>query len=346
MKKIFFVLFLSFYCSCSAFAGVGTTTGLVLLEPLDARSVGLGGACASLDGYAAYLYYNPASLGTLTNAQFLCYFHNSSVIGINQGSITFAYPLKSIGTFGIDVVYLNAGKMEVNFPDGTSSEVISEQDFTGTISFGKTIFTNWNVGLNAKAVSSRLIESKSAFGFGFDAGVLYKGLLDKRLNAGLSLQNIGTGLKYIEQKDPFPVLMDGGLSYDLRVWSVGILVAADGVYRMKEELFRLKAGIEGNYGPLFLRGGCPLSSADDEKFTVGIGGKMDEEMLSDLMGTGKSAGSRKEKKEGKEDKNKQFLNKYFLDYGITFSKNLGLSHRVSIGMELGRSQDKSGGKKK
>ena len=303
MKKLYFVMILVFVCSISGFAGSGNTSGVVLLEPLGARSIGLSGACSSLSGDVTFLHYNPASLSDLKIQEISLLYYNSGTTGINYGSITYGQSV-GFGNAAISVAYLNAGEMDLNFIDGSTATVISESDIIGSVSIGIPLGDKLSIGASAKALYSTLVGSKSALGIGGDAGIRYSNFMLEGLNVGVSVLNIGMGLKYLDTTEGMPMAIQGGASYMLNniIPDLNIMAALDGVYLMSDKLFEVRTGIEGSYKEFSGRIGMPFNSTDDASFTVGVGYKLDE---------------------------------FLFDYGAVFGKALGLTHRISMGMKFG-----------
>ncbi|MFH1823659.1 MAG: PorV/PorQ family protein [Candidatus Firestonebacteria bacterium] len=303
-KSLILIVFVVFNCNF-VFAGAGATSGGVLLEPLGARSVGLGGACSSLTEDVTFLHYNPASLVGLKVSEISVLYYNSGTTGMNYGSITYGQPI-GFGNAGISVAYLNGGEMELNFIDGSTTNVISEQDVRGTISIGIPFGEKLGLGASAKVLYSSLVNSRSASGIAADVGAIYKGLILDEVNVGASVVNIGTGLKYLDTVESLPINIQGGVSYNFNIIEdIKLLVAVDGVYSLNDKVLMIRSGIEGNYGDISVRIGVPFSSVDDQSWTVGVGYR---------------------------------LNEFGFDYGASFGKVLGLTHRISIGMKLGEEE--------
>jgi len=303
-KLRIFAVVLSFLFKGICFAGSGNTSGVVLLEDIGAKGAGLVGACSSLTGDITLLRYNPASIADMNSAQLSALYYNSGTTGINYGSITYGMPV-GIGVLGLNVSYLNGGEMELNFIDGSTTNVLSEQDIAGSVSLGIPLGDKMCIGASVKALSSTLVGSKSALAFAGDAGAVYKGFIFAGLNIGASVSNLGLGIKYLDTNESLPLNVQGGASYSILglVEDLKITAAVDGVYSVNDKVLGLKAGVEGNYKEFSGRIGMPFNSTDDQSFTVGAGYMMD--------------------------------NQYSIDYGAVFGKALGLSHRISVGMKLG-----------
>ncbi|OGF45354.1 MAG: hypothetical protein A2452_02140 [Candidatus Firestonebacteria bacterium RIFOXYC2_FULL_39_67] len=283
-------------------SSTGNTSGTVLIEDIGAKGAGLAGACSSLIGDITLLRYNPASIADLSGAQLSALYYNSGTTGINYGSITYGMPV-GIGVLGLNVSYMNGGEMELNFIDGSTTNVLSEQDISGSVSLGISLGAKLGIGVSVKALSSTLVGSKSALAFAGDAGAVYKGFILDGLNIGASMSNLGLGIKYLDTTESLPLNVQGGASYSILglAEDLKVTIAVDGVYSVNDKVFGLKAGVEGDYKEYSGRVGIPFNSTADQSFTVGAGYKFDN---------------------------------YSIDYGAVFGRALGLSHRISVGMRL------------
>jgi len=193
--------------------------------------------------------------------------------------------------------------MELNFIDGSTTNVLSEQDISGSVSLGISLGAKLGIGVSVKALSSTLVGSKSALAFAGDAGAVYKGFILDGLNIGASMSNLGLGIKYLDTTESLPLNVQGGASYSILglAEDLKVTIAVDGVYSVNDKVFGLKAGVEGDYKEYSGRVGIPFNSTADQSFTVGAGYKFDN---------------------------------YSIDYGAVFGRALGLSHRISVGMRL------------
>lgn len=307
MKIIKAIVAAIFICG-SAYGSAGNSSGFVLQEDLGARSVGLAGACTSLSGEVILMHYNPASLAEITEPQMATLFYNSGLTGVNFITVSFAQKLGKIGTFGVSIGYLDAGQMDLNFIDGSTVTVTSEQDILATASLGVNVAKRINAGLSLKGLYSTLINTNSTLTAALDAGAVYKGFIIEDIDIGICLQNLGLGLKYLDTIEPLPLVIQAGGSYSFKLDEIKLLVAADGIYDINNRTKKIVIGLEGSYKDFFARAGLPLSSFDDRMATAGIGYKLDE---------------------------------FIFDYGITFGKTLDIAHRISISMKPGESGGKS-----
>jgi hypothetical protein len=203
--------------------------------------------------------------------------------------------------------------MDLNFIDGSTATVVSEQDIVGDVSFGMPLDKTMDAGASIKVLYSTLIGSKSALSFAGDIGLVYKDFMMSDLNLGISALNYGTGLAYLASTELLPFTIQGGASYNFTVADIKFVVAADGTYGVNDKVLGIKTGIEGRYQEFAVRVGVPISTVDDELAMVGVGYTLEDS--------------------------------YVFDYTVSLGKSLGLMHRVSVGIKFETEGRKSPSKK-
>jgi len=225
-KIIVLSLFTIYHLPFTLFAaGPGSSTANFLKIGIGARGVAMGGAFSAISDDASSVYWNPAGLGQLTRKE-ASFMHNEWVEDIGYDYIGYAHPLKpgDKGVFGGSLYYLTAGSIQGYDWEGTPLKKYGADDTAAVFSYGRKITgkrfkmpdRGLYAGTNLKLINKRLA-TKSAFGIAFDAGVLYKpgwSLLDGNLQFAGVLQNLGTGLKFVEKHDPFPFNFKIGSAYN------------------------------------------------------------------------------------------------------------------------------------
>ena len=289
----------------AAETGTGGLPGYWLGQGAGARALAMGGAYTALGGDASALYWNPAGLAPLKRKE-LSLTHVQLFEETRHDFIVYAHPFRKLA-LGLGGGQLYTGGIiktdALNNPVGKFSDSYS----TVLAGIGTEVVENrLYFGFAAKQVS-RSMDSYNASGYGLDAGLLADISGEKspaELSLGLSVKNIvAPSLKREFFTDEFPLDVSAGAA--VRLLERALVISAD-VKKKKGDDARLAAGVEYNFDSLSLRAGY-----DKPDPTFGFGVK---------------------------------LGNASLDYALLSSreKELGLSHRFSLGLKFGRNADLAG----
>ncbi len=188
---------------------VGTSAANFLKIPVDAIGTARGEAVVTGFNDPATMYYNPSTLALISQpATHFSYVDWYEGISINHAAI--AIPLSSWGVFGVNLVSMNSGQMEI------TTEI--DQDGTGDffdvgalqlgVAFARSLTDHFMIGANAKVLRETIMNSH-AQGVALDIGGRYvtpwKGLV-----LGFSISNFGTKMQItgddlLTTNDPDPL---------------------------------------------------------------------------------------------------------------------------------------------
>lgn len=277
--------------------GAGSSAGATLTQSVSAKAASMADAYSSLSGEVIALHYNPAGLSTLQESELSTMY----LRGLNNdtlGSIIFGKNF-SFGTIAASILYYDTGKIELYDLAENKISKIGKRDIIVTVGIGKSIFKEKvGLGLNIKGISSEIFGEK-AHAFAADIGAQYHGLIDM----GLSVQNVGTALTYIDKKESLPEIVRLGMSHTISFTQHAITTAVDVPYFINEEETLGLAGLEYCYDNLFsVRGGYRFNFTDSSR--------NDEQQV--IAGIGLNR------------------NNFFLDYSVGITKNLDIPHYISI----------------
>ncbi len=199
-----------------SYAAVGDSGAQSLKIGIGARAIGMGESFVALADDADAIYWNPGGLGQIEKKE-ISMMYNQWFEGIKQGYVGYVHPLGNIGTFGGAVSYLIVGDMDRTEIDSDGDDVPTSQTFGAndmfvTLSYGRKI-KMLDVGVSLKYITEK-IEDESATAFAVDLGFLYATPVPK-LNVGLSVQNLGTKIKFISESDLLPLNFKLGASYKM-----------------------------------------------------------------------------------------------------------------------------------
>lgn len=242
-------------------ADAGTSSFPFLKINVGARAVAMGGAFTGLANDATALYYNPAGLAVMQRPSFVAGYHNYFE-DLQSGMVGYVRP-GSIGTFGLQVVYLNYGEFIETDQAGNVLGEFSGGDLLFGLSFARSYNSMFSYGVTAKFLYEKL-EEYSATGVAVDIGVRYeteelnsRGFeRENKFTAGLIIQNLGTQLSALGSdtaKYSLPLAIRGGGSAQLE--GLPLLFTADIILPTDNDLH---FGVGAEYlelQPLYLRAG-------------------------------------------------------------------------------------------
>jgi outer membrane protein OmpA-like peptidoglycan-associated protein len=269
------------------------------------RSTALGGASAALISGVESLHGNPAGLGYLTAAE-AEFIHNSWIQEINQENLLFGLPVAKELSLAVGVNYLGLGTLE---PTGITSagDMIQEGGQINLSLLGISLGQGWRitpqiaVGTALRFYTQNLGDSQPMT-FLADLGGLYT--LSPELTLGLTVSQLGLGIAGYAL--PATVRLGGAYAWSLQkdhllrpTLDLELLMGAP-------DQSWVHAGLEYQMYEVFLvRLGYQFTSAPGPSGLAGL-----------TAGLGLK------------------LNQWFLGYTAAPQGDLGLSHRLSIGMQF------------
>lgn len=298
----------------------GTTSATFLKYGVGSRAVAMGGSFGGLADDITAMYWNPAGLAQLTSSE-LSVTHNESFEGIRDDFAGYAFPYRN-GVLGIAFYGLytprdlerRSGLFE-NDPYEPLSSVeglFQAYDIAGHISYARYFKDNLAFGASLKYIQET-IDTYSAFGVALDIGSLYK-FKNVPLSLGLSIQNIGTPIKFIDK------------AYDLP-----LNVRLGSAYKVNNNLTATLDFNQPNDDYLFISAGAEYSPMSLFAIRAGYQYRINGLELGDLYGFSAGVGF-----------NIKMQNMLFkIDYAFVPFSVLGDSHRVTIGIVFGNPNSKT-----
>ncbi len=192
-------------------SGPGTTAADILNIPVGARAIGMGESYVAQADDLSSLYWNPAGLALMQERQ-ASFSYNQLVKDLSYQNAGIGIPLEN-GALGASISYLSYG----NIPGyDTSGQSIGDQTaYSGVGTFGASwLGSQWSAGANIKGIQEKLSDV-SATGVAFDVGgnLIYpKPVFGGTMRLGAVVQNMGSGMKLLQQNDPFPTDWKVGLA--------------------------------------------------------------------------------------------------------------------------------------
>ncbi|MDD5688425.1 MAG: PorV/PorQ family protein [Elusimicrobia bacterium] len=295
-------------CTGNLQAGVCSSAMEFLKVGIGAKQEAMGGAQVAVAEDVNSVYWNPAGLGSVSSTE-LSFMHLSLFEGINYEYLALGHPVSEDSTIGLQIMYLNYGNIDKTLEDvnGAYDTVgsvgsYSAKDMGGAISYGKQVDETINIGGSLKMVSQK-IDNDTASGFGLDLGIEYMPVKGG-LQLGLAVQNIGGKVG----SDNLPGNIKAGLGKKFSAFEGenNLTVAADANYELDSATTKENIGLELVVAEMVaIRAGYKLGY-DEETYTLGGGFKMSGESST-----------------------------FNIDYAFIPTKDLGDTHRVSLGIKFG-----------
>jgi hypothetical protein len=253
--------------------GQGAVPFPILLNSPDARISGMGETGSAMNSGITATYWNPAGLAFLRTTQFpkhvvpgradgytTTYYEvveniSSYPLLENSGklfsSTAVGVNIKSFGFMAIDFRYATYGEQTRIAEDGRHLGKYNSNESCIGLAYGSSIGNDWGIGFKVKYFNSNIAPAPynpmyqmDGRGFIFDAGILWNPSLgldsasyidNKGLSVGLSFQNLGGDIEYINETEPLPSLVRLGGALKMNLSQVTTLsLATDWVHPLYE----------------------------------------------------------------------------------------------------------------
>jgi len=186
----------------------------------DARAMSMASSAIGISDGINALNYNPAGLANMRGTE-LALSHTNWFMGSKHDFIGVGMRLgqaegtrqKAEGTaFGIGLTRLTQGGIEGRNADRSGSGSYGAYDQSISLAMGKR-YGSYNIGGSVKYLQSSIAGEK-AVSYAVDLGVR-KNLYSLPLSMGISVQNLGPAMRYLDQKDPLPLSVSAGFAFML-----------------------------------------------------------------------------------------------------------------------------------
>jgi len=279
MQKISIILLLLLSFNRAAYALESGTSFLKIDS--DARAVSMGSAYTSLASGVGAMSYNIAGLSRVNSVE-VGFSHTNWLMDSKHDFIGIALPIKPRGEMpggkpsnswvaGLGITRLSNSSMEVRNADRSAGGSFSSYDQAISVGFGRVIGGN-RLGLGIKYLES-YIAGEKALGVAVDLGFSRTLNTYLPINIGLSMQNFGNGVKYLNQSDPLPLSFAAGISCSI---IAGVTLSLDAKRMVYDKQTNISFGTEyALLSGFALRSGylanTNLNSIKDKGFSAGVG---------------------------------------------------------------------------
>lgn len=312
MKCLSLILSALLTASSAQAAGAGSSTANFLKMGVGGRGVAMGEAQTAAVNDATSLYWNPAGLAGLRQNE-VSFMHNTFVQGINHDVLYYAHPtFQGWGTLGAGLSLFRVGDVTGYDTLGVKTGELTASDTLLTLGWGKSWerldwFSGLHTGVSVKFLQKKLADD-SASAFLADGGLLYEAREGwaQGLKTGVTILNMGQGLKFIDETDKLPRTTKLGLAYPF--FGDHMTVSGDYVLPSDNDAYFNLGGEYKLWDIIALRLGYNGQNDADAGLTYGVG--FGNERLR-------------------------------VDYALVPFGKLGDSHRVSVGFRFGQNYRKT-----
>lgn len=275
----------------------GTSAANFLKIGVGSRPMAMGDAAIATINSAEALYWNVAAM-TRIDANFsLAVSSMDWLVDTRNSYFAAAYKLEGVGSFGLDVQYLNYGNIEETtvYDQNGTGRYLSANDFMIGFGYARALTDRFTFGIKLKYINETIADA-SADAFAVDLGAVFlTSFFNNKFRLAASLSNFGTKLQFkgrdlsVTYNIPdnpsnkqipadlstiewdLPLLLRFGISnYFVDNDDVSLLVAYD-VLDSRDYEVRHNVGAElGLYKTVYLRGGYKFNY-DEVTYTVGMG---------------------------------------------------------------------------
>jgi hypothetical protein len=255
------------------FEKVGTLGGQSLKIGVGARAAAMGDAYTAISDDATAVYWNPAGIARLSG-QSITLNHASWPANILFDQGAYVFNIKWIpGMLGVNVRALTMSRDIVRttyLPEGTG-ETFDAGEWAYGLTYARALTDKFSAGISINYVQTGLDDVKGS-STTFDFGTLYDvGVMGAKI--GMSIQNVGSDMTFIDEKVKMPVFFRVGGSFDVAQMGENHLLAAAEFTHPPDNSEKLNLGAEYSFHDyLFLRGGYKLNY-DTEGLCAGFGVK-------------------------------------------------------------------------
>ncbi len=288
-------LFLFFMLGSAAglFASGGNTSVDILKGDISPSAMGMGGAYAAAGEGALSSYYNPASIGSLSNPD-IAFSYSGGFDKTSINFLSFATPLpykgfsdlsRGVAAFSFHQSSLGDFTYRQIASDGSifSKKFDAEKNMVFSLSYaekaaeGETavdkhkLFFQHYLGISVKYVKSVLLEEYSAGSPAFDAG--YKIIEpDRGLMLGLSVSNLGGKIKYVEESYPLPTVLRAAFAVRTNpIMDHNMLFTAEYDRFTQDAAASAKVGVEYHLQKILNFRAGYRAVEENKGFTLGLG---------------------------------------------------------------------------
>ena len=236
---------------------------------MGAKPGAMGSAYTAISNDINSIYYNTAGLAFM-NKREISFMHANGMMDTSYDFAAMAFPIKDFKA-AFSFAKFSHGKFDTRSADRSSAGNFDASDMVMSFALARKLADSSGIGMGIKFLSST-IANYSANALAFDMGINHRVNTQMPLAFGVSVRNLGYGMKFINEREHLPLSVNAGVA-------IGIMSAVNLSMDIKRMVYDKKTflsfGTEYNVlGGLSLRGGYSSMalSGDDQDITGGISG--------------------------------------------------------------------------
>jgi hypothetical protein len=256
------------------FAKVGTIGGQFLKIGVGARASAMGGAFVSVADDASAVYWNPAGVARIQKGV-ISVNHTSWLADISFSQATYLFHTRLLpGTIGINArsLYMDAQAVRTVFRPEGEGRSFDAGDVAFGLTYARSLTDKFSAGISANYLQSTLA-TYTGNAMVFDFGTLYSTGY-RSLKIGMSIQNIGSNMQFIDDDVKMPTVFRVGMSMNLYESADHLVLMAGDFSHPPDNNERADWGAEYGFKEFFYARGGYHFNYDLERMTAGLGFKL------------------------------------------------------------------------
>jgi len=221
--------------SCRGAYAMGEAGAQFLEMGVGSRACAMGEAFAAVSDDATAIYWNSAGLTQIESPEITA-MQNFWLADMSYQYVALVVPSR-LGSLGVAVAYSSSGEIP-KYENFQHTGEYTAYDAAGTLAYARKLAGFMSYGVSIKFIQQK-IEEESASGFAGDMGLLCTPEILHGLKLGVAVQNMGSGIKFIEKSDPLPLNVRAGVAYRM-----GPLLLASDINKPRDNDVHLGIGGE------------------------------------------------------------------------------------------------------
>jgi hypothetical protein len=261
--------------------GAGASGASFLSLPVGARSIALGETGAALAGDPFTWLSNPA-LMPFAEGSGAGAFHSQWTLDTYYDNVIAKHALSRFVSIGAAFTYLSSPDIQGYDISGNKTAAVGNSDLQGIVGVGFKPIAGFGAGVNVKYLQEKIADWTGR-GWAVDVGAAWTTGF-REIAFGAAVQNLGSDITYIVEKEKLPTTLRIGASgaLPLPVSPVTVRIAADLVKKRFEDAYGCYGAEFDIRSIVFLRAGYTAdANREGDRFSVGGGLKLFDRLMVD-----------------------------------------------------------------